>query len=663
MKISKRTIIITFAVIAVFFGIFAGVIIGYFAQLPPVEELMERKPSLSTKLYDCNANLITQVYVEQRSLIPLSQVPEIMQKAIVATEDERFFKHWGIDPKAIMRAFLKNVFNIRVVQGASTITQQLARDLFLTRKKTVARKLKEALLAIKIEHKYTKKEILEMYLNQIYFGSGAYGIEAAARTYFGKHVENLTLTDCALLAALPRGPNVYSPYKNPDKAKNRRDSILTRLSSQGIITKEEEETAKKEPIQLAKIELRQAPYFVEYVRQYLESVYGPHILYKGGLTVQTTLDLPLQEKAQILFDKAIQEAQIKADEATGKTASLSAPKLQGCMLAIAPQTGQIKVMIGGRDFKESEFNRTVQAKRQPGSAFKPFIYTAAIDNGFTPATILMDAPEIFKDADGKEWKPQNYEQKFFGPTPLRDAIAYSRNVSTVKLLTRVGLGTVINYTRRMGITSNLRHEYTLALGASEVSLIELVSAFAIFPNNGIKVDPIGVVSVQDRDNNIIEENSPHFTEVLKPETAYIMVNLLQSVIEYGTAKSAKDFIGKLPAAGKTGTTDENTDVWFIGFTPDLVVGIWIGYDEKISMGKWATSANLAVPLWAEFMKQAYEGKQPQQFFIPSNIVEVLIDSESGMLASPLCKKTRKEIFVKGLAPVEYCNIHKKSSGL
>jgi penicillin-binding protein 1A len=645
-------------------GWFIGLMITYYQEIPPLSELEGYKPSLTSKIYDINENLIAQLFLEQRTLVPLYKIPKYLKDAIIVTEDENFYKHWGIDFGGIIRAFIFNLLHMKIEQGGSTITQQLARNLFLTQERTISRKIKEAMLALKIEYKYTKNEILQMYLNQVYFGSGAYGVEAASRTYFGKHVEELTLPECALLAGLPRAPNEYSPYKNPERAKKRRDRIINRLIKKKYITEEQGNIAKATPIELHKTESKNAPYFVEYIRQQLEETYGSNLVYKGGLSVYTTLDLSLQDIAQRVAAKGLEDAAIKIAKELGipveniydNEFKKNIP-LQIALVAIDPKTGHIRAMIGGRDFSESEFNRATQAKRQPGSAFKPFIYTAAIDNGFTAADIILDSPIVITDNDGTIWKPENYEKKFFGPTTLRKAIANSRNVVTLKLLTKVGVNAVHSYAHKMGIKSKLSRNLSLAFGTSEVTLLELTSAFATFPNMGTKIEPISIVSIKDSSGKIIEETSPNIQEVLKPETAYIMTSMLQSVINEGTAQGIRRLGFKYDCGGKTGTTDNQSDVWFIGFTSDLVCGIWVGFDDRRSLGNLITSSNTPVPIWAEFMLEVYKEKQPPNFSKPDNIVTVKIDPDTGLLAGNKCKKVIEEVFIKGTEPTKVCNKH------
>ncbi len=657
----------TYVLLCILTGWLFGLLIAYYQELPPLSELEGYKPSLASKLYDVNGELIAQLFVEQRTLVPVDKVPLNLQRALLAVEDEKFYSHWGIDPLGIIRATAVNLAHARVEQGASTITQQLARNLFLTQERTLSRKIKEAMLALKIEYRYTKKEILEMYLNQVYFGSGAYGVEAASRTYFGKHVEELTLPECALMAGLVRSPNKTSPFNNIEKAKTRRDMILERMIKRKIVTKEAGALAKASPIELHTTETRNAPYFVEHVRQLIEETYGSNTIYKGGLSVYTTLDLRIQDKAQKAAAKGIEDAETRIAREMGIPAEniSSDPNfkknvpIQIAVICMDPKTGYIKAMIGGRDFKESEFNRATQAFRQPGSAFKPFIYTAAIDNGFTPADIITDSPIVITDRDGTEWKPENYEKKFFGPTTLRKGLYTSRNVVTLKLLTKVGTSAAASYAQKMGIKSKIRKNLSLAFGTSEVSLQELVSAYCVFPNMGVRVEPVSILYIKDNTGKIIEENAPKLQEVLKPETAYVMVSMMEDVINKGTARGIRDLGITFPCAGKTGTTDNYSDVWFTGYTSDLVCGIWVGFDDHRSLGSVISSGNTPAPIWGDFMQQVYVAP-PEDFEKPANVVTLKIDADTGLLAGDKCKNIIDENFIKGTEPTKICREHNKS---
>lgn len=641
-------------------GLFVGLVAGALTGLPSLKDLKAEKPSLSSVLLDNSGKPFSSLFVEQRSWVPLSRVPKLLQDTVIAVEDERFFSHWGIDMKALARALFKNLIHARVVEGGSTITQQLAKNLFLTRKKNLIRKIQEAITALRLERRYTKREILEFYLNQIYFGSGAYGVEAASRTYFAKSAQELTPGEIALLVGLPRSPNEYSPYKNLPLATKRRNLILDRMMKRALITAPQADVEKSLPLTPVHGENKEAPHFVEMIRQQLEDAYGTQMVYRGGLQVSTTLDLTLQTLAQLALNRALDEADKRAAGSLKIPKGAAPPMLQGAVLAISPSTGEIKAMIGGRNFRESEFNRATQAKRQPGSAFKPLIYATALDMGFTPATLLLDAPVEFEDSLGRKWKPQNYEREFYGSNTLRQALEHSRNVSTVKLLMKIGPEAVLNYAKRLGVQSELRREYTLALGVSEMTLWDLVRAFGVFANQGIRTTPFAVLRIRDAYGQTLNEPPPILEDVLSPQTAYLTTSLLTSVVDHGTAYAIRQLGFTLAAAGKTGTTDDNTDVWFIGYTPDLVLGVWVGYDDRTSMGKWASSAALAVPLWTDIMKSYYAIRPaPGPFFLPGKIVTVKIDGSSGKLATPKCPTSFEEVFLEGTAPTDLCPIHQK----
>jgi penicillin-binding protein 1A len=736
-------------------GLFSIIILGllivpihlYLSTLPSIRAFEDYRPGIITELYDRNGQLIGQFAEERRKLIALTSIPQHMIDATIAIEDSRFYHHCGLDFPGIMRAFWVNMKARRIVEGGSTITQQLSKLLFLTPEKTITRKIKEAVLALQIEHRYAKDEILELYFNQIYFGHGAYGIEAAANTYFGKHAQELTLAEAALLAGLPRSPLHYSPYNNPELALRRRTHALRRMVKEGFITEETFLQTKEEPLELKRLTTGQneAPYFVEHIRRLLEKEYGTHAIYRGGLRVYTTLDLEMQKIAQ----KAVQEglrkvnktfgwwkpakareeditffakekksrilALLQEDEVYpgivvkvtntfalvdlggGLTGTLPSrniawtgfkytstvlnpkdkievkvvkldrdkeeitlaleqrPKVQGALVALEPSTGYIRAMVGGYDFEDSEFNRATQAKRQPGSAFKPFIYTAAIDNGYPPTYIIIDAPVIYDDWEEK-WTPKNYDEKFRGPTTLRVGLAQSRNVVTVKLLQKVGVRKVINYAHRMGIKSDLGPDLSLALGTSEVIPLELAEAYAVLPNQGITTESISILKIEDRNGNILEENFPEEKEVLNPASCYIMTNLLRGVVEHGTCWRARA-VGH-PCAAKTGTTDDCTDAWFIGFTADLVTCVWVGFDEKVSLGKDMTGSRAAGPIWADFMKKVYRDKPVREFPIPEKgLTFGRVCPESGLLATKECPQVTVEAFLEGTEPKDYCDLH------
>ncbi len=636
-------------------GAVLGVLYAYLRELPDLEAFND--PPQATKVFDVNGQLISQLWLEQRTLISLSKVPQGLQDAVLATEDIRFYKHWGIDLFGIARAFFVNVRAGHVVEGGSTITQQLARNLFLTREQTLSRKVREALLALQIERNFSKKQILEMYLNQIYFGHGAYGVESAARTYFGKHAEELSLDESAMLAGLPKAPTNYDPYKNPLDALQRRNKVLSNMAEEGFISQQEASETKNAPLELKKIEVQTAPYFVEYVRQQLEAKYGTHMVYKGGLSVYTTLDLSVEEAAQKALSRGLADAENVARRS--RTGGLpNQQPIQGALLALDVKTGAIRAMIGGRDFRESVFNRSVQAERQPGSSFKPIVYAAALENGFTFADVFLDSPAVYNDpSTGKEWRPANYTGKFRGPTTLHTALMFSINMVTLKLLEKVGIQPVVNLARRLGISTKITPNLSLGLGTSECTLIEMVDAFDVFANQGIRVEPFSILSVKDGSGRILENNSPVAQEVLDPQTAYLVTHTLKDVIDQGTARIVRRLGFTRPAAGKTGTSNNNIDAWFIGYTPDLICGVWVGYDERQSLGGHQTGGSTAAPIWEEFMKTATQGSQVKDFTEPEDIESKKICMETGLVAGPRCPRIRVELFKKGTAPTKVCTLH------
>lgn len=653
LKKKKAALAVRIILIFILLGAIAGVFLAYTQEIPEVADLRNYKPNLSTAIYDSGNTLISQLYTEQRTMVKIADVPLNLQNAIIAKEDPRFYQHSGFDFKGIIRAAFTNMLHRKVIEGASTITQQLARNIFLTREKTLTRKIKEALLALQIEKYYTKKEILELYCNQIYFGSGAYGVEAAARTYFGKHVNELNLQECAMLAALPQAPSQFTPYKNPDVAKEKRDVVLSRMAERGFITESERDFAIEQPIVLGKLEVKNAPYFVEYVRQQLEAKYGTNLIYNGGLRVQTTLDSALQDKAQKVFNDHIKNIQAKIEKAKGEP--LDTP-LQGALIAIDPQSGYIKALIGGIDFSQSEFNRAVQSRRQTGSAFKPFVYTAAVDKGFRASDVIMDSPIVFKNDDGTDWKPENFTGKFLGPTILLNGLAFSKNVVTVKVLNKIGIKTVEAYARKLGVTSPMTDDLTLGLGSSSISLLEMVNAFCAFANGGMKVEPLSILTVKDDAGRVLEEYKPQLEEALQESTAYIITYMLENAVNRGTGKVIRRMGYNAPCAGKTGTTNDFSDAWFIGFTPEIVVGIWVGFDTKETLGRNMTGGETAAPIWAEFMMNAYPYAS-EEFSVPDNIVFKKVCIKSGLLASPACPYPVDAPFISGTEPVKECDIH------
>lgn len=576
-------------------GIGAGYIKVCIEELPEVEDLDKGVLAPPSALYDSGGELICSIDGGEIQFVPLSKIPKYLQDAFIASEDSRFWDHWGIDPYGIGRALIVGIMKRKILQGASTITQQLVRELFLSKRKSVGRKVKEILLAIKIERKLTKPRILELYLNTIYLGHGAYGVQAASRKYFGKDVWDLTLPEAAMIAALPPAPNEISPFIHPETARRRRNRVLDRMVEQGYIGREEAERAKAQPIYVTRAKrsrTRIAPYFVEYVKSQLLSLYGPDLIYKGRARIRTSLDLRLQGIAEDVVIKGLE----RLDRRSRKG------QLQAALIAIDSKTGHIKAMVGGRDFSRSQFNRAVQAHRQPGSAFKPFIYTAAIDSGISPYSTILDEPISFRDSEGKVWIPHNYDRKYRGRVRVKDALAFSLNVATVRLLLKVGVEKVVDYAKRMGINSPLRPDLSLALGTSEVTPLELASAYSVFANEGVYVEPTSILEIRDENGNVFDPPQPKRYQALKRETAQTIASLLSDVVDRGTGRPIRSLGYDLPAAGKTGTTEDTRDAWFVGFSQGLVVCVWVGYDNPRPTG--LSGAAGAIPIWTSFMKRA-----------------------------------------------------------
>ncbi len=655
---------------------------NFIYDLPSIKQLENYTPSLSSKIYDKDNNLIAELFTERRIFIPINKIPVNLQNAFIAIEDKDFFKHWGISIKGIMRAFSRILLKMKIAEGGSTITQQLAKTIFLTRDKTLIRKIKEALLTIQLEKNYSKDEILQLYINQIYFGSGAYGVQSAARIYFNKNVRDLNLAECATLAAIPKSPNYYNPFKNAKASLARRNLVLLRMRELGYITKEKEEEALAIALPTKETALKEnmGHYLLEFLRIMLEPKYGTNVLFKGGLSIYTTIDM----KSQVAAEKAIEEALVNFDKNKLKVFEKSKQKpvkVQGALIAIDPKNGAIKAMVGGRNFRESQFNRATQAKRQPGSAFKPFVYLAAIETGLTPATLLNDEPMVFvyngnswnlvsrditaletiaetvseKDLinTNKIWVPTNYSKKYRGFITLKTALASSINICAIETIMRITPLKVIQSAKNLGITTPLANSFSLALGSSDTTLQEMVSAFAVFASGGIKTVPYIITKITDRDGKILEHNIPQQKEVLSSQDCFIITNILKAVVEKGSGWNAKN-LGR-PCAGKTGTTNDSSDAWFIGYTPQLAAGVWIGYDDRsISLGEKVTGGVIACPIWTQFMKEALDGEPVLDFIQPENIEWALIDPSTGLLALSKTFGASLEAFVKGTVPTKCC---------
>jgi len=739
-----------------------GIFVYNLAQdLPSIAPLKDYRPSIITKVFSDDDTLIDEFYLEDRKIIEVTLLPKYVIQAFVAAEDARYFQHGGVDIKSIARAFFKNIEAGHIVQGGSTITQQVAKSLFLTPKKSYIRKLREAILSYKIEKYLEKYEILNLYLNHIYLGHGAYGIESAAQKYFAKNAVDLTLGEAALLAGLPKAPSWYSPNLHPKRARSRQAYVLERMAEDGYITDKEKTEALSAPLVVreSSSEEKIAPYFTENVRRYVQKKYGSDVLYKEGLAVYTTLNIDMQRAAREAVEQGLREldkrqgyrgpirripkeefdafiaetgeklgdgvpenaemlnALVTSVDSENKTVTVrigqwtgtlpvknmkwarvpnpaisyksvevtdpadvlqegyviavrivdidttedeprftvaleQKPEVQGALICMDAKTGTIKAMVGGRDYDASEFNRATQACRQPGSAFKPIIYTAAFDKGLTPATVVMDSPIIYRDTlKDSLWKPQNFSEKFYGPTILRTALINSRNLVTIKIAKDIGVDYIADYARNMGIESPLSHDLSMALGSSAVTLEELVRTYSVFANSGRKTSPIFIRKIVDRTGHVLEENEPHTEQVVDPRIAYITTHLLEEVVQRGTGWRIRA-LGR-PVAGKTGTTNEQKDAWFIGFTPSIITGTWVGFDDLKPLGKYETGSRAASPIFLYFMEKALAGMPVESFPVPDGVVFSRIDPETGLLASPDAKDYVFQAFLEGTEPVEY----------
>ncbi len=659
-------------VVAVFgsAGAVFGVVRWLGRDLPNPGQLSAISAPVKTVVYDARGRVLHEFFKENRSPVPLRQIPRALVNATLSTEDRSFYQHWGIDLWGIARAAVTDITHMKIKEGGSTITQLLARNVFLTHERTFTRKLKEIALAIEIERNYSKNQILEMYFNQIYFGEGAYGVEAAAKTFFNKPVQELTLRECALLAGLPANPSLYSPRRRPGAAKARRAKVLRNMLATHAITQVEFDNAISTPLGVTpqRYSNDRAPYFVEMVRLQLDERYGTNAVYEGGLRVYTTLDMDLQQAAERSLERQLSslESDLKlkptlssyvVPAVESSRGGQTTPYLQGAFVALDPRNGYIRALVGGRDWNHSNFNRATQARRQPGSAFKPFVYTAAMDNGFRPTDIVVDEPVSFPGGDGKLYQPGNYDRTFRGPVTLRYAFQMSINIPAIKLLRKVGTSLVASYARRMGIKSPLGQHLSLALGSSEVTLLELASRYGVIANRGIRNAPLFILKVEDRNGNVLEKNTPRPTEVLSEETAAVMTSMMQSVMDQGTGAPARARGLSIPVAGKTGTMDEYMDAWFCGFTPSPVGGAWVGFDQKKTIGPGMTGGRAALPAWTDFMIAATRGRPVEDFQVPVGTVSRLVCAETGMLATDACVNVTNETFNEGSEPTEYCTAH------
>ncbi|MFO8047685.1 MAG: PBP1A family penicillin-binding protein, partial [Desulfosudaceae bacterium] len=754
-------------------------------DLPKLFSLKEYRPPVITSLYGDDGRKLAEFYNQRRIVIPLEEMPDRLINAFVAAEDARFFQHTGIDVLGILRAFLKNMEAGSIVQGGSTITQQVAKSFFLSPERTYTRKIKEAILSNRIEKRFSKEDILFLYLNQIYLGHGAYGVEAAAENYFDKTAAELNLAECALLAGLPQAPSRYSPFRHPERARSRQLYVLNQMVARGSITPQEAEAARQALVEIKPDRnwfQEQTPWYSEYVRRYLVNRYGEETVYNEGLTVRTAVLPDMQKTARKEIEKGLRaldkrqgfrgpEQHLAAEdmepfladlkEAAGKTekplsrgdllkglvvavdddegvvlvrtargsgeisladmrwarrpdedipwyrpaaridrpsralsvgdviqvgvkevlaepadqAAVDAastgtaadetrfsfvleqePAVESVLLCLETGSGLVRAMVGGRSFKKSQFNRAVQAKRQPGSAFKPIIYAAALDKGYTPASMIVDSAIVFEDKEHDfTWKPRNYEQKFYGPTLFSHALIKSHNIPTIKILMDIGVDYVRDYAAKMGIESTLNRDLSIALGSSVMAPLELVTAYSVFANLGDKIPPVFIKSVQDRDGNVLERHEAEPEQVIDPDTAYIMTHLLKGVVERGTGRRVRAL--QRPAAGKTGTTDNLDDAWFVGYTPGYVTAVWVGFDSERSLGASETGASAAIPIWLGFMKRILADQPVKYFEVPAGVVFSKIDAETGLLPSDESENILYQCFKEGcpgLSPRRHC---------
>ncbi len=606
---------------------------GYMTlDLPPISQLRNYQPPMVTEVYSSDGEILAYWYNQRRWPVPVDKIPKRLVNAFLAAEDSRFYEHRGIDFIGVMRAALKNVEAGGIVQGASTITQQVTRSLLLTPERSWIRKLKEAILAWQIDGTLTKDQILNIYLNQIYLGSGAYGVEAAARTYFAKHVQQLNIAECAMIAGLTQAPSKYNPLKHYDRARRRQEYVLRRMYQEGYITELQHDKALSYKLKFKSEKLHPPAgiqYFLQEVRKDLQRRYGAKRLFNDGLKIYTTIDTNWQENANRFVKEGIKNVikRHKKDKALKKN-------IQCALLSMDAQTGAIKAMVGGSDYSKSQFNLATQGRMQPGSAFKPIVYSTAMQMGLIqPNTIIIDEPISLKGTDNnKMWEPQNFDKAYMGPITIRTALTFSRNVVSVKVARLAGINAIINQARKMGITVPLSHNLSIALGSSAVPLIQMVEAYSAFVNQGQVVTPQLIEQIADRHGRIIEMLDPEFHEALDPLTAFQMAYLLMGVVENGTGRRAKA-VG-IPVGGKTGTTDNYKDAWFMGFSPEFVTGVWVGRKDKKSLGRMETGGRAACPIWTEFMKTTVKSMTTRSYEIPDGIAFVPVDKRTGEIVTP-----------------------------
>jgi len=610
-RVLGRLVFVLLLFLSIAIGALGGLLIVYRSDLPRVQELQDYRPNVITELYSDDGRTVGSFALERRVIIGHDEIPKRLRDALIATEDKNFESHWGVDVAGVARAVVKAAMGGGRIRGTSTITQQLSRLCFLTAEKSFKRKFQEFLFSIQIERFYTKSQILTLYCNQVPLGHRTYGFEAAAQFYFSKNLKDLSLDRIAVLAALPAIAHLGSPMRMEERVRGRRNYVLRRMVAEGKITRAEAEAAGQEPLglQIASRESELAPYFAEEVRKYLAETYGFRTVRERGLRAYTTLNLDMQAAAVEALAGGLEAYERR--HGRGGVETNGKPKVQGALVAIDNASGEIKAMVGGHDFGRSKFNRATQAYRQPGSAFKPFVYTLALEEGMTPEDLIEDQPISFPGSDGT-WSPRNYDGKFEGPITLRRAFARSRNIPAVRLADRFGIDQVLRTARRFGISGpGLAPYLPVALGAGEVTLLEMTSAYSAYGNDGVRVTPRYLRKVTDYEGATREEQLVEASDVASRETARAMVTLLQSVVEEGTARRAR--VLDRAVAGKTGTTNDYTDAWFIGLTPSLTCGVWVGFDRKRSLGRGETGGRAALPIWIEFIRQVTRQEAAEEF--------------------------------------------------
>jgi 1A family penicillin-binding protein len=631
-KITLLLFLILFSTMALVSWTWAQTKIATFPYLPAQYS--------SIKVFDNQGRFVGRILPEKRYWVTIDRIPVFLQKALVAIEDARFYEHKGVDIRGIARALVKDVVRGKMAQGGSTITQQLIKNKYLSGEKTFERKVKEGLLALEYERKYTKHQILEMYFNEVLFGNGAWGIAQAAQLYFDKNPWELNEAECALLAGVPKAPSRYNPLGEPARIRDRRNLVLRRMVELKMISEQRGNHLKSRPITIVK--QGEAPYYLAHIRNKLVERGGAEVIEQGGLEVTTAMDLPLQKAAE----KALSEG-----------VRIISTELQGALICLDPSTGDVLAAVGGVDFKQNPYNRSFYAKRQPGSTIKPLIYAAALEKGITASSHWNDNPVAYNRGNQEIWKPLNYDRKQYGDISLRQALAYSNNIITVKLLENIGVPYFLNFAGSLGLSFRYPNDLSLALGTEEVTLNDLILAYAPLANGGQRVEARTIIRLFDRNHNTWQEYPPVVYPVFAPATAFVMTQMLKDVLIYGTAKSIHNFTQERPASGKTGTTDDYRDAWFIGYTPQVITGVWVGHDKPRPGGKGFTGGAICAPIWARFMRSALAEKPVADFSQPEGVVSALIDPATGYLAAADCPLKQEEFYLQGTQPTEYCPKH------